>query len=169
MDEDDDWDFNPFGVVRDKKNERLDQLSKKTPSQISPVEIFTLINASRDLNRFVPAALDLMEQGRIIDLYPEFAEDHWTLLDHHVSYFRSNPTQAGRYKLLKKKRDYRESAGGKGYTSCFKCPDGGGEFKRLYETRLDAISAAEHRYRVSGVRLDTYACTEVTGWHLTKM
>ena len=168
MDVDDDWDFNPFAATRDLKVERLERLSRKLPSQLSPLEIFTLINASVLLEKFIPAALDLMEQGCIIDLEPELADDHWALLDRHASYFRKNPTQAKRYTLLKKKRDYRETAGAKGHTSCFRCPDGRGEFKRLYETRSDAISASEHRYRTSGVRLDTYACQHAEGWHLTK-
>ena len=166
--DDDDWDYSPFLTTKDYKRAQLETLSKKPTSQLSPLDLFKLVAASMVLDKSIPAALDLMEAGRFIDLDPEFLEDHWTLLERQGSYFKSNPAQRARLDHLKKVRNYRNAQGGKAVTSCFKCVDGRGDFKRLYETRSEAISSLEHRYRASGVRLTVYECNHKDGWHLKK-
>lgn len=167
MDLEEDWDLSPFPPAKDFKKGRLEGLSRKSPNQLSPLEIFKLIDASVLLDKFIPAALSLMEQGRIIDLHPDFCVDHWTLLERQASYFKNNPAQEKRLVFLKKKRNFRESRNGKS-DSCFECHDGKGGFKRLYESRPEAISSAEYRNRRTGVQLDVYPCRHKEGWHITK-
>ncbi|WP_312589717.1 hypothetical protein [Comamonas terrigena] len=169
MDQDDgDWDFDPFLTAKDHKRIQLEALSRRPTSQLSPLELFKLVAASIALEKSIPAVLDLMEKGRFIDLDPDFLEDHWTLLERQGSYFKGNPAQRSRLDHLKKMRDYRDARSGKVSMSCFKCLDARGEFKRLYETRSEAVSSLEHRYSESGVRLTVYECKHKNGWHLTK-
>ena len=54
---DDDLDFNPCSAATDFMKERLQRLSRKSLSQLSPLDIFTLIDASVSLDKFIPAAL----------------------------------------------------------------------------------------------------------------
>ena len=167
--DDDDWDFNPFSTAKDHKRIQLEALLRKPTSQLSPLELFKLIAASMALDEAIPAVLDLMEKGRFIDLDPDFLEDHWTLLERQGSYFKNNPTQRSRLAHLKKARNYLDAQNGRASTSCLKCVVGRGGFKRLYETRSEAVSSAEHRYSTSGVRLTAYECKYKDGWHLTKL
>lgn len=165
-DDDDDWDFNPFGPSADAKKRDLLATARKPHNELSPVELFGLVEASVQLETFVPVALDLLESGRDFDLGP--VKDEWQILEAHRRYFREHPQHRARFERLHRNRS-RLSATDVGiYRKCGRCTDRSGELKNLYSSKEAALAAAVKRASTS-LQLQPYECPHQAGWHLSKV
>ena len=165
-DSDDDWDFNPFGLGLDAKKRTLLATASKPVDSLSPVEIFELVEASVQIDKFIPLALDLIEAGRDFDLGP--VRDEWQILERQQSYFRQHQPQRARFERLSRNRARLKAIDVGVYRKCGRCTDGAGELKNLYSTREAALAAAAKRFGAGSPGLKLYKCPHQDGWHLTK-
>jgi DNA-directed RNA polymerase subunit RPC12/RpoP len=137
----------------DSKRERIVNLSKKPLSSLKPEDIFEIINHDIELEKFIPEALNLIE-NKCIFRFDNPSDDEYCILDKKTIYFNKNPHQGKKYEKLKL---WRKNSG-----NCLN--PNNNKPRKSYISEAHALGDAVREFNSDAQ--SAYKCDYCGGWHL---